>query len=197
MSRWVCPLSWHFRQKKKNKKCIFDNWWCISWFDFFWIISYIPRPHTQKDKKVFFVVFFFFSAVFFIYHQYSPPKNIQGVILEVVVVVFVCLFPECVRTAKDYLSKSLWNWIFLCNPGKKHCIGNSRAGNPQITPVSCGISLYLRQRPYLSFLSLTALASSTVPLKRWTTWYFCGEVVCPFLTLLSHPGSMSSFGADV
>lgn len=66
-----------------------------------------PAPTHKRTKRFFLWFFFFFSAVFFIYHQYSPPKNIQGVILEVVVVVFVCLFPECVRTAKDYLSKSL------------------------------------------------------------------------------------------
>lgn len=141
------------------------------------MISYIPtHSHTQKKKgqKVFWLLYF-------VYNTSLVNRGWWG------------FFAVYVGAAKTYQKDSLWNWNFLCNTGKKYCTGNSSAGYPQITPVSLGIGLYCRE----NHVSVIILLQSLHPLlcfRRWTVWYFCDEVVCPFVTLLSQLGDVVKLG---
>lgn len=148
----------------------------LIWFlldDFLHTHTYI---HTEKGQKVFWLLCFVY---------------ITSMVHRGWCCVVWGFFPEYMIAANTY--QTPFETEFSCVTLEKYCKGKSSAGCPQITPVSCGISHYLQRKPRLSYHSPSVFAVSLC-FQRWTAWYFCDEIVCPFVTLLSHLGNAVKLG---
>lgn len=99
MRRWICPLTWYFRQRLIYVYLIIGNAF-LNLISFGWFPIY-PHIHTQKKRTK------RFWLLYFVYITSMVYRGWWGV-----------FFAEYVKAAKTYQTDSLWNWNFLCNPGK-------------------------------------------------------------------------------